>query len=233
VYVHINVVSGGVGAWPKASSQSSGAPNVVVVQSLSHVQIFARQVSLSFVVSLSLLTFMFIESVMPPIHLIHRHPFSSCPQSFAESGSFPVSQLFISDGQSIGATTSVSVLLMNIQGCSPLGLTGSISLQGTLKSLLQHHNLKKSILWYSAFHAVQLSQLNMTTGKTIALTIWTFVCKALPLLFIILSSFVIAFIPRSKPLLISWLQSSSSVILDPRKIKSVTVSTFPHLFAMK
>ena len=108
-----------------------------------------------------------------------------------------------------------------------------LAVQGTLKSLLQHHNVKKSILWYSAFHAVQLSQLNMTTGKTIALTVWTFVCKALPLLFIILSSFVIAFIPRSKPLLISWLQSSSSVILDPRKIKSVTVSTFPHLFAMK
>ena len=135
---------------------------------------------------------------MPPIHLIHCHPFSSCPQSFAESGSFPVSQLFISDGQSIGATTSVSVLLMNIQGCSPLGLTGSISLQGTLKSLLQHHNLKKSILWYSAFHAVQLSQLNMTTGKTIALTIWTFVSKVMSLVFNTLSWFVTAFLPRSK-----------------------------------
>ena len=97
--------------------------------------------------------------------------------------------------------------------------------QGTLKSLLQHHNSKAAILWRSAFFIVQLSHPNMTTGKTIALTRQTSVGKVMCLLFNMLSRFVIAFLPRSKRLLISWLQSPSAVILAPRKIKSVTVST--------
>ena len=97
--------------------------------------------------------------------------------------------------------------------------------QGTLKSLLQHHSWKASILWRSAFFIVQLSHPYMTTGKTIALTRWTFVDKVMSLLFNMLCRLVITFLPRSKRLLISWLKSPSAVILEPQKIKSATVST--------
>ena len=99
------------------------------------------------------------------------------------------------------------------------------AVQGTLKSLLQHHSSKASILGCSAFFTVQLSHPYMTTGKTIALTRWTFVGKVMSLLLNMLSRLVITFIPRSKRLLILWLQSPSAVILEPRKIKSDTVST--------
>ena len=98
-----------------------------------------------------------------------------------------------------------------------------LAVQGTLKSLLQHHNSKPSILWRSAFFMVQLSHPYMTTGKTIALTRWTFVGKVMSLLFNNLSRLGITFLPRRKPLLISWLQSPSAVILEPKKRKSVTV----------
>ena len=108
-----------------------------------------------------------------------------------------------------------------------------LAVQGTLQSLLQHHSSKASILLHSVFFIVQLSHPYMTTGKTIALTRQTFVCKVMSLLFNVLSMLVITFLPRSKRLLISWLQSSSSVILEPLKIKLVTVSTVSHLFAMK
>uniref|UniRef100_A0AC11EFV3 Uncharacterized protein n=2 Tax=Ovis aries TaxID=9940 RepID=A0AC11EFV3_SHEEP len=108
-----------------------------------------------------------------------------------------------------------------------------LAVQGTLKSLLQHHSSKASILWRSAFFTVQLSHPYMTTGKTIALTRRTLVGKVMSLIFNMLSRFVIAFLPRSKRLLISWLQSPSAVILEPRKIKSDTVSTVSHLFPMK
>ena len=100
-----------------------------------------------------------------------------------------------------------------------------LAFQGTLESLLQHHSSKVSIVWHLAFFMVQLSHPYMTTGKTTALTIWTFLGKVISLLFNMLSRFVIAFLPRSKPLVISWLQSPSAVILDPKKIKSVTVAT--------
>ena len=100
-----------------------------------------------------------------------------------------------------------------------------LAVQGTLKSLLQHHSSKASILWRSAFFIVQLSYPYMTTGKTIALTRRTFVGKVMSLLFNMLSRFDIAFLPRSKRHLISWLQSPSAVILEPPKIKSVTVFT--------
>ena len=100
-----------------------------------------------------------------------------------------------------------------------------LAVQGTLKSLLQHHSSKASILWRSPLFTVQLSHPYMTTGKTIALTRWTFVGKVISLLFNMLSRFFITFLPRSKRLLISRLQSPSAVILEPRKIKSVTVST--------
>ena len=108
-----------------------------------------------------------------------------------------------------------------------------LAVQGTLKSLLQHHSSKASILRCSAFFIVQLWHPYMTTGKTIALTRWTFVGKVMFLLFNMLSRLVITFLPRSKHLLISWLQSPSAVILEPRKIKSDTVSTVSHLFPMK
>ena len=100
-----------------------------------------------------------------------------------------------------------------------------LAVQGTLKSLLQHHSSKASVLRRSAFFIVQLSHPYMTTGKAIALTRWTFLGKVVSLLFNMLPRLVIAFLPRSKHLLISWLQSPSAVILEPLKIKSVTVST--------
>ena len=108
-----------------------------------------------------------------------------------------------------------------------------LAVQGTLKSLLQHHSSKASILRRSAFFTVQLSHPYMTTGKTIALTRWTFVGKVISQLFNMLSSLVITFLPRSKRLLISWLQSPSTVILELKKIKSLIVSIISHLFSMK
>ena len=100
-----------------------------------------------------------------------------------------------------------------------------LAVQGTLKSLLQHHSSKASILRRSTFFTVQISHPYMTTGKTIALTRWTFVGRVMSLLFNMLSRLVITFLPRSKRFLISWLQSPSAVILEPQKIKSDTVST--------
>ena len=107
-----------------------------------------------------------------------------------------------------------------------------LAVQGTLKSVLQHHSSKASI-WHSAFFLVQLLHQYMTTGKTIALTRQTFAGKVMSLLFNKLSRFIIAFLSRSKGILISWLQSLSLVILEPKKIQSDTVSTVSHLFAMK
>ena len=145
-----------------------------------------------------------------------------------------MSQLFASGGQSIGVSASASVLPMNIQDQFPLGWTGWIALLSKgLSSLLQHHSSKASVLQHSVFFIVQLSHPYMTTGKTIALTRWTFVGKVMSLLLKMLSRFVIAFLPRSKCLLISWLQSPSAMILKSKKIKSVTVSIVSHLFAMK
>ena len=146
-----------------------------------------------------------------------------------------MSRLFASGGQGIGPSPSASVLLMTIQGCFPLGLIGLIFLlsKGLSKSFLQHHNLNASVLWHSVFFLVQLSHPFLTMKITIALTIWTFVGKVLTLLFNTLSRFVISFLPKINHLLISWLQSPSTVILEPNKKKSVTASTFPHLYAMK
>ena len=107
-----------------------------------------------------------------------------------------------------------------------------LAVQGTLKSLLQNHSSKASILWLSAFFTVQISHPYTTTGKTIALIRWTFVSKVMSLLFYMLSRLVITFLPRSKRLWISWLQSPSAMILETQKIKSATVSTVSYLFAM-
>ena len=148
-------------------------------------------------------------------------PFSSCPQSLPASGSFPMSQLFSWGGQSTGVSASASVLPMNTQDWSPFEWTGWLSLQSKgLSSLLQHHSSKASILQRSAFFTVQLSHPYMPTGKTIALTRRTLVGKVMSLLLNMLPRLVTTFLPRSKRLLISCLQSPSAVILEPPKIKS-------------
>ena len=156
-------------------------------------------------------------------------PFSSCLQSFPASGSFPVSRFFASGGQSIGVSALAWVLPVNIQDFRTAWLD-LLAVQGTLKSLLQHHSSKSSILWCSAFFMVQLSHPHMTTGKTIDLTRWNFVHKVVFLLFNLLSKLVIAFLPRSKHLLISQLQSPSAVILDSQKIKSHYFHCFPSMW---
>ena len=136
-----------------------------------------------------------------------------------------MSQFFASGGQSIGVSASVSVLLMNIQDWFPLGLTGDLcAVQGTLKSLLQHHSSKASVLRHLAFFIVQLSNPYMTTGKTIALTRQTFGGKVMSLLFNMLSRWVITFLPRCKCLLISWLHVTICSDFGAKKMKSVTVS---------
>ena len=159
-------------------------------------------------------------------------PFSSCPQSFPVSMSFPLDQFFISGGQSFGA--SASVLPTNIQDWFPLGLTGLISLLSKgLSRVPRHHNLKASILQCSAFLMVQFSHLYMTIGENIVLTIQIFAGKVSSLLFNTQSRFVIAFLPRNKSLLMLWLQSPTAMILESKKIKSATVSIFRDPFAMK
>ena len=154
---------------------------------------------------------------MPSIISTSVVPFSYCLQSFPASGSFPMSQFFASSGQSIGVSASTSVLPMNIQNWFPLGWTGWISLLSKGLNSLQHHSSKASILRRSAFFTAKLSHPYMTTGKTIALTRWTFVGKVMSLLFSMLSRLVIAFLPRSKCLLISRLQSPSAVIFGAQE----------------
>ena len=133
-----------------------------------------------------------------------------------------MSQFFASGGQRIGVSASTSVLPKNIQNIPSkeypsfrMDWLDLLAVQGTLKSLLQHHSSKASILLCSAFFIVQVLQPYMTTGKTIALTRWTFVGKVMSLLFKNAPRMVIAFLPRSKHLLISWLQSPSAMILEP------------------
>ena len=145
-------------------------------------------------------------------------PFSSCLQSFPASWSFQMSQLFTSDSQywsftfNISPSSEYSGLIFFRMDWLDL-----LAVQGTLESLLQHHGSKAAILWCSAFFTVQLSHPYMTTGKTTAVTRWTFVGKVMSLLFGMLSGLVIAFLPRNRRLLISWLQSPPAVILEPKK----------------
>ena len=157
--------------------------------------------------------------------------FSFCLQSSPASGSFPVSQLFVSGGQRIGV--SASVLPRNIQSWSPLGLTVSspCNPRGSQESspAQQLESISSLVNFFDAFFIVELSHLYITTGKTIALTLWTFASKVMSLLFnmqVFVSTLVTAFLPGSKHLLISWLQSPSVVILEPKKRKSVTDSIF-------
>ena len=147
--------------------------------------------------------------------------FSSCPQSFLASGSFQMSQLFASGVKYWSFSFNISPSnehpgLISFR----MDWLDLPAVQRILKSLLQHHSSKASIFRYSAFFIVQLSHSYMTTGKTIALTKWTFVSKVMSLFFNMLSRLVITYLPRSKHLLMSWLQSPSAVILEPRKIVS-------------
>jgi len=154
--------------------------------------------------------------------------FSFCLHSFPELGSFPMNQFIASGGQSTGVSASASGLPINPQGWFLLGWTGWISLQTKgLQESSPHHSSKASILWRSAFCIEQLTHPHMTTEKTIAMTRWTYVCKLMSLLFNKLSRLVITFLLRSKYLLISWLQSLSAVILEPKKIKSLTFHCSP------
>ena len=187
----------------------------------------ARQASQSITSSLSPPKPMSIESVMPSNHLILCRPLLLLPSIFPS--------IRVSSNESVLHIRRPKYWHFSFSISPSKEYSGLISfrmdwldllaVQETLKSLLQHHSSKISILWLSAFFTVQLSHPYMTTGKTIALTRWTFVGKVMSLLFNMLSSLVIAFLPRSKGLFISWLQSPSAVILEPRKITSDTVST--------
>ena len=203
------------------------------VQSLSHVQPFAtpwpaaRQASLSITNSRSLLKLISIESVMPSNHLIVCHPLLLPPSIFLSIRVFLNESVLhirwpkywsfrfkISPSNEYSGLISFRIDWFDLR-----------EVQRTLKSLLQHHSSKPSVLRCSALFIVQLSHPYMTNGKTIALTKWTFVVKIMSLLFNKLSRLVISFLPRSNCRLISWLQSPSAVILGPPKIRSVTFST--------
>ena len=181
----------------------------------------ARQASLSITNFRNLLKLMSIESVMPSNHLILCHPLLLPPSIFPSIKVFSNESVLLikwpkywSFSFSISPSNGYSGLISFRMDWLDL-----LAVQGTLKSLLQHHSSKASILRPSAFFIVQLSHLYMTTGKNIALTRWTFVGKVMSLLLNMLSRLVIAFLPRSKRLLISWLQSPSVVILEPKKNK--------------
>ena len=203
------------------------------VQSLSRIQLFAtpwtsaRQASLSITNSWRSLKLMSIELVMPSNHLILCHPLLLLPSIFPSIRVFSnESALHIwwpkywSFSFNISPSNEHPGLISFSMDWWDL-----LAVQGTLKSLLQHHSSKASILQRSAFFTVQLSHSYMTTGKTIALTRRTLVGKVMSLLFNMLYMLVTTFLSRGKCLLISWLQSTSAVLLEPRKIKSATVST--------
>ena len=203
------------------------------VQLLSCVWLFvtpwiaAHQASLSITKSQSSLRLMSIESVMPSRHLILCCPLLLLPpippsiRVFSNESTLHMRwPKYWSFSFSIIPSEEIPGLISFRMDWLDL-----LAVQGTLKSLLQYHSSKASILRRSAFFTVQLSHPYMTTGKTIALTRWTFVGKVMSLLLNILSKLYITFLPRSKRLLISWLQSPSAVILEPPKIKSDTVYT--------
>ena len=194
------------------------------VQWLSPVWLFAtpwtavRQASLSITNSWCLFKLMSIESVTPSNRLILCHPLLLLPSIFPNIRVFSNESAlrfrwpkYWSFGFSISPSNEHPGLISFRMDWLDLR-----AVQGTLRSLLQHHSLKASILWHSAFFIVQLSQPYMTTGKTIALTRWTLVDKEMSLFSNMLSRLVITFLPRSKHLLISWLQSPSAVILEPK-----------------
>ena len=183
--------------------------------------------SLSITSSQSLPKLVSIEAVMPSNHLILCHPLLFPPSIFPSIRVFSKESIghirwpkYRSFNFSISPSNEYSGLISFRMDWLDL-----LAIQGTPKSLLQNHSSKASVLWCSAFFIVQLSHSYMTTGKTVALTRQTFIGKVMSLLFNKLSRLVVTFLPRSKCLLISWLQSPSAVILEPKKIKSATVST--------
>ena len=156
---------------------------------------------------------------MPSNYLILCQPLLLLPSVFPRIRVFSKDSALCIKWTNFGALTSASVLPMNIQDWSfRMDWFDLLDVQGTLKNLLQYHNSKLSILWHAAFSMIQLSHPYMTIGKAIALTIWTSISKMMSLLFNTLSRLVLAFLPRSKCLLISWMQSPSTVILEPPKI---------------
>ena len=168
------------------------------------------------------------ESVVPSNHLILCHPFLLLLSAFprirvfsSESAVYIRRPKYWSFSFSISPSNEYSGLIF-----FKIDWFDLPTVRGMLKSLLQHHSLKASILWCSGFFIAQLSHPYITTGKTIALSIWTFVGKVMSLLFSTLSKFVITFLPRGNRHLISWLQSPSAVILEPRKRKSITAPRF-------
>ena len=193
------------------------------IQLLNHDWLFvtpwtaARQASLSITISQSILKFMSIKSVMPSNHLILCCPLHLLPSIFPSIGSFQLSQLCVRWPKYWSFSFSISPSNEHLGLISfRMEWLDLLAVQGTLKSL-QHHSSKASTLHCSAFFIVQLSHPCMTPGKTIALTRWTFVGKVVSLLFNMLSRLVKTFLPWSKHLLISWLQSPSAVILEPKK----------------
>ena len=223
-------MAGAISKWKRSS-----------VQSLSRVRLFAtpwsaaRQASLSITNSQRLLKLMSIESVMPSRHLILCHPLLLLPSIV------PRIRVFSNESALCMRWPKYWNFSFNISPSNEhpglisfrMDWFNLLAVQATLKSLLQHHSSKTSILRHSAFFIVQLSHPYMTTRKTIGSTRWTFVSKVTSLLFNMLSKLVITFLPRSKRLLISWLQSASAVILEPKKISLSLFPLFPHLSAMK
>ena len=176
---------------------------------------------------------MSIESVMPSNHLIFCRPLLLLPSIFPSIRIFSnESALPIRGPEHWSFSFNISPSNVHPGLISfRMDWLGLLADQGTVRSLLQHHSSKASTLQCSAFFTVQLSQSYTTTGKTIALTRWTFVGKVMSLLLNMLSRLVITFLPRNKHLLISWLQSPSAVIMEPKKIKSDTVSILsPFIF---
>ena len=232
---------------PAISSSSSkdtyhiGFSSVQCSHSLSHVRLFvtpwtaACQTFLSITNSRSSPKLISIESVMPSSHLILCHPLLLLP-------SIPPSiRVFSNESTLCMRSPKYWSFSFNISPSNEhpglisfrMDWFDLLAVQGTLRSLLQHHSSKASILWCSAFFTVQLSHPYMTTGKTIAFIRRTFVGKIMSLLLNMLSRLVITFLPRSKCLLISWLQSPSAVTLEPKKKSLTLFPLFPHLFPMK
>ena len=207
------------------SSSSVQFSHSVMSDSLQPHEFAVHQASLSITSSRSLLKLMPIKSVMPSSQLILCHPLLLLPPIL------PSIRVFSSESALHIRWSKYWSFSFNISPSNEhpglisfrMDWLDLLAVQGTLKSLLQRHSSQASILQHSAFVVVQLSHPYMTTGKTIALTRWTFVGKVTSLLFNMLSRLVITFLPRSKLLLISWLQLPSAVILEPPKIKSDTV----------
>ena len=211
------------------------------VQLLSCFRLFATpwtaacQASLSIINFRNLLKLVSIESMMPSNHLI------LCPPLLLPLSIFPSIRVFSNESALRIKWPKYWSFSFSISPSSEhpglisfrMDQLDLLTVQGTLKNLLQHHSSKASILLCSAFLILQLSHPYMTTGKNIALTRQTFVDKVMSLLFNILSRLIITFFPRSKLLLISWLQSPSTVIVEPKKIKLATVPLFLHQFVMK